>query len=210
MWKPWIERISDGESEKCHIWRLHLADWPVRIYLHNLQRPDSDREMHNHPRPWVSLVLWGGYTDMAVDHPVDQPVAFSQDHGRGHVTWMPVTKFHRILRVKPNTWTLWLGRARAEAASWGFLMPDGVVMHHEQWREFKERERDLAQVQPNHEHTSGLHLTQDELVEHMRVQHAYGQFGETMIGQIYARMLHEHLHTPRWISKILDESESPR
>ena len=34
-----------------------------KLYLHVFHRSDEDRELHDHPWPFLSLILWGGYTE---------------------------------------------------------------------------------------------------------------------------------------------------
>lgn len=66
---PYIERIGPArqKGEKTYMIRLHLTPWRwwklPRLYLHILGRPDEDREFHDHPWGFTTLVLWGGYTE---------------------------------------------------------------------------------------------------------------------------------------------------
>lgn len=125
IWRPWVERITDGSPDP-HIWRLHLVDWPFRFYLHHIVRADHDRFLHNHPRPFISVVFWGGYVEKTCvnrDAP-EQPRSYGpRFRGARWFNRMAVERFHRIVWVEPNTWTLLLGRYRKEPSDWGFLVP---------------------------------------------------------------------------------------
>ena len=41
-------------------YKLLLTRWG-NLYLHVFHRSDEDRELHDHPWGFVSLILWGGY-----------------------------------------------------------------------------------------------------------------------------------------------------
>ena len=62
---PYVEKIGPGNPS--YMIRLHLTPWKwwtlPRLYLHILGRPDEDREYHDHPWGFTTLVLWGGYTE---------------------------------------------------------------------------------------------------------------------------------------------------
>lgn len=69
---PYWEKIGDDvEGQPDYIWRLHLTPykwWPKkwsRIYLHVMGRPDDDRELHDHPWGFRTIVLWGGYDEVS-------------------------------------------------------------------------------------------------------------------------------------------------
>ena len=132
MWRPWVERINDGSPE-VHIWRLHLVDWPFRFYLHHIRRADNDRFLHNHPRPFISLVLTGGYVEQTCSDQ-DAPGTY-RNLGRGGKRFniMSTKRFHKIVYVEPNTFTLLLGRYRKEPSDWGFLTPTREIIPAEEW-----------------------------------------------------------------------------
>lgn len=194
MWKPWIERITDGYSDRCHIWRLHLIDWPFRLYLHNIQRPDSDRELHNHPRPFISFILWGSYLERCQEHPREAP--YLQVRERLHFNVMPVTRFHRITEVEKNTWTILLGRYRKESVDWGFLQMDGTLVPHEQW---------TARNEPDHTHTNTefQQMTSAEAIEHLRTAH-HLPWKDDAIGYSYASQIHFQIHPIQFFTKFAD------
>lgn len=107
------------------------------FYLHRILDADPGLDLHDHPWPFVSLILHGGYEEEAIDsREAPRWAAFAENFGvrpRGWVRewgrWsihrMPLTIAHRITAVRPHTWTLVL-RGR-KSRSWGFYLPDGFV-----------------------------------------------------------------------------------
>lgn len=90
------------------------------IYLHRFIRSDYDRALHDHPWPFVSILLRGGYTEVhnqTIDGKETKVL-----HRRGTVLVRPAEWKHRVelswdLDNTP-TWTLVLvGRRQRQ---WGF------------------------------------------------------------------------------------------
>lgn len=107
------------------IWRSDMFN----VYLHYIPLPDQDKTKsgsedcsHNHPWDFISFVLWGGYTEGM----------YSEWNVRTTLQrkWLSFGKrkaqdFHKILDVKPNTWTLVItGPVKNE---WGFLEDTGFT-----------------------------------------------------------------------------------
>jgi hypothetical protein len=58
-----------GRDEGDYMTRIHLTPWrwwpwKKRLYLHLFDRPDLDPWPHDHPFPFRSIVLLGGYTEL--------------------------------------------------------------------------------------------------------------------------------------------------
>ncbi len=104
---------------KLYLRRFYLTppSWRGRVFLHHILEPDAGRDVHDHPWPFVSVTLGGGY---------DELVVYVRGYGAtelrqtkiGSVLFNPATHVHRILRVLPNTWTLVF--AGQTTRSWGF------------------------------------------------------------------------------------------
>jgi hypothetical protein len=43
-------------------WRLFYTPW-FAIYIHGIYRSDQDRDPHSHPWNFLSLILWGCYSE---------------------------------------------------------------------------------------------------------------------------------------------------
>lgn len=109
-------------------WRLIQTPW-FGIYLHRFDGPDSRPTLHDHPWPFVSLVLRGGYVEHRRYGPAGEvvhPTLYGENVVR--IRWINVkraTDVHWIDRLtRTPTWTLMLvGRRRRE---WGYVDRDGT------------------------------------------------------------------------------------
>lgn len=114
-------------------WRLIHTPW-FGILLHKIDGPDPDQDPHDHPWNFISIVLWGGYTEKLVtplplvDSTLVLRTTDEQSWGWLSVHKMPLGKYHKIERLhKKPTWTLILTGPRKR--EWGFLTTDrGHVM----------------------------------------------------------------------------------
>lgn len=104
-------------------WRIIQTPW-FALYLHHIHRPDHERDLHDHPWNFISIILWGGYAeeiakynDSAYDIRGD-PKTKIRTWKRGSVHYMRTEDAHRISSLLSPVWTLLLcGRRRRE---WGF------------------------------------------------------------------------------------------
>jgi hypothetical protein len=100
---------------------------PFGLYLHHLLRSDHERALHDHPWPFVSLVLRGGYTEVH-----DQTLSGHQIETwrkPGSVLVRPAEWRHRFVLRKP-AWTLVIVGRRARR--WGFFTREGWCW----WRKY--------------------------------------------------------------------------
>lgn len=107
--------------ETDYLWRLRIIQTPWGgIYLHKLCGPDPRDTLHDHPWPFVSFVLKGGYLEF-----VPGPF-YAQSR---YVKRMNVKRFnesyHWIAELDQTpTWTLvFVGRRKRV---WGYLDRDGI------------------------------------------------------------------------------------
>lgn len=107
-----------------------------RLLVHKLCRSDSDRECHDHPRRFVSLVLRQGYMEQIErpepgQHP-EMPTTLLQWNRPGKLLFRRAEHRHRVIlldQTKP-AWTLvYMGPKRRE---WGFWR-DGIWIHWERF-----------------------------------------------------------------------------
>lgn len=121
-----------------YLTRLRIIQTPwFGVYLHNLYEPDADRDMHDHPWEFISIILRGGYTEIVnpIPHVMDTP-AYNFKRRWNRWSWhkMSTDKAHRILSVDDGTISLILVGRRKR--SWGFYTPEGWV----DWREYERAE----------------------------------------------------------------------
>jgi hypothetical protein len=130
-------RRADGE--------IYLDRWGIRcgalfgIYLHRMAAPDPGIDLHDHPWPFVSIILRGGYTEEVADsrdacrlageaEEAGSPVRsnYTRIWPAGSVHRLRLNECHRIVALRRcPTWTLvLLGRTER---SWGFYEPAGWV-----------------------------------------------------------------------------------
>lgn len=97
-------------------WRIVQTPW-FGLYVHRLTAPDSRPTLHDHPWPFLSIVLWGGY---------DEARSYTADHVSIRLANVKrSTDTHWISRLHRNpTWTLLLVGRRSH--SWGYAEPDGT------------------------------------------------------------------------------------
>lgn len=108
----------DNPSE-LHFSRLRIVQTPwFGVYLHRFDNPDV-RQLHDHPWPFVSIILRGGYEEARSYGPTDRAV---------RVRWFNAkrsTDLHYIARLlRRPTWTLIFVGARVR--TWGYVDPDGT------------------------------------------------------------------------------------
>ena len=109
------------------------VDVPCSVYLHNIHRADLDEALHSHPWDWShTTILWGGYYEERGVLMPDGDLAYypSAYLHMGAARRMRAGEVHRIKRVLPDTWTLFM--VGPKRSSWGFYVEGrGMVP----WRE---------------------------------------------------------------------------
>jgi hypothetical protein len=124
--KPW------PDSDEVYLRRLRLIQTPFcTIILHNLGTEDRSEFLHNHPWNFVSIVLWGGYKEVIEDGDETRLAKHRW------LSWhkIPASAFHRIVSVKPYTFTMMVTGRRIQP--WGFKTDKGWVDWRQYYRENK-------------------------------------------------------------------------
>lgn len=106
-----------------HRWWGRLRD--ANIYLHRIVTDDWSRDLHDHPKRFVSIGLWGGY--------VEETTGGAERTFRAPwVRTFPAEHVHRLRLLGPGRecWTLVI-TLRTER-EWGFY-PGGRFV---QWQEY--------------------------------------------------------------------------
>jgi len=107
---PYLERYFVGEKNGTQEW------------LHRFLRADSERHLHSHPWTANSTILCGWY----VEEWIDANSAGKRETlwHKGAINFITPSTIHRIVDVKPGTWThmrVYGGRE----SSWFFINDDG-------------------------------------------------------------------------------------
>lgn len=106
--RPYLERYWLG---RC---------FGLTFYIHRFIHADGDRHLHDHPWRALALVLSGGYTEerlRGLDE--DGPLVVIRRRSPWRPTPLGLKSFHRIARMTPGTWTLFIHASRQKG--WGFL-----------------------------------------------------------------------------------------
>lgn len=106
---PRSKRRHEPDSEDS--WKQRFS-----IKLHKICRSDEDRDLHDHPWWFISLILKGGYLEETPDG--------SRVYGRGSLIFHHATDLHKLTVPLP-TWTLVVTGRRLR--TWGFQTRDGWV-----------------------------------------------------------------------------------
>lgn len=114
-------------------WRIFRSPW-FGIYLHHILRSDGDRELHDHPFSFISLILWGGYLEERPDCPLKYrgflSLAFRRAEDLHRVSLYPLAPFDPArCGLERPAWTLvFRGPIKRK---WGFQTADGWVNSHD-------------------------------------------------------------------------------
>lgn len=139
-----MERVDAPDYDEPHEnymtrWRVISVPW-FGLYIHRLSKPDPRPTLHDHPWPFLSLVLRGGYTEdlgtraggagpsRAGGTDAPSPVTGRRQRAwrRGSIHRMRKTDAHTITRLhRSPTWTLVLVGRRHPEPSWGYWDTNG-------------------------------------------------------------------------------------
>lgn len=108
--------LSDPQFDRFVIFR---TPW-FGVQLHKWYRPDSDRDLHNHPRWFATYILRGGYIEETRERPSERTWRLGSVHS------VHLTDRHKVVHLlRVPTWTLVIvGPSRQR---WGFFTRSGFV-----------------------------------------------------------------------------------
>ena len=123
-WGGWkrIDILARDGSLYLRRWRLFKTPL-FALMLHRIVQPDEDRDLHDHPWSFASLVVWGAYAEELRDGSLRVPL-FNFKRAEGS---------HRIVKLFPgrfasSVWSIVLrGRRRR---TWGFHTEYGFIPWH--------------------------------------------------------------------------------
>ena len=137
-WRPFMEVIGRGKPS--YRIRFHLTPfgwWKWRrAYLHILGRPDADREYHDHPWSFWTIVLFGGYTETShVLRSEGTPTGRFKDDRIGWlgVRYRPATHAHLITKLHTRRVVTLVLRDNEKAREWGFWKHDDTQPMNVGW-----------------------------------------------------------------------------
>jgi hypothetical protein len=128
-----LEEINGAEVCPTYLYRwtlLRLGKW-LGIYLHHFVGDDWARDLHDHPKRFVSVGLWGGYVE---ERPAPKLISgVCEDVYRAPwIRTFPATHRHRLRMLAPGKtcWTLVI--VTRIVRPWGFWK-DGRFVG---WRDY--------------------------------------------------------------------------
>lgn len=126
----------EGYMERFWLFRPRWWTFFCGARVHHILRSDFDRHLHDHPWPFITVILKGGYFE---ERPLfrDYPASLTHEptvihwHGPGSVLLRSARARHRLsLPQHRSTWTLFISGPRSQ--SWGFYTKAGKV----HWSEY--------------------------------------------------------------------------
>jgi hypothetical protein len=121
--------VSVGDTPFLDRKVLVICPW-FGVFLTDVHKPDTGRDPHDHSRPFISVILSGGYIEVVYANQSGMINLTSKLRRRWSVHLMRTTEAHTIRFVQRDTRTLvFAGRSRG---TWSFWTPDGLV----DWKEY--------------------------------------------------------------------------
>ena len=117
QWSLWSRRVF-GMPGDPYLARRRIIQTPwFGIYVHQIYREDQDRDPHDHPWAFLTLILWRGYTERYWPDKHSLAMSSTRVRGPGSLRFIPLRGGHIITTVhcpapgKP-VWTPRVRRAR--------------------------------------------------------------------------------------------------
>lgn len=122
--------IGDPAAPYLRRWWLVPRNPWANVYLHQFLSDDDDRALHDHPWPWVSIILRGEYLEHTI---AAGGIHRVRRYGPGTVRAHGPGYAHRLALPpgQSEVWTLFLTGPRVR--HWGFHCPHAGWVH---WRDF--------------------------------------------------------------------------
>ncbi len=111
MWRWWLfnpyRKDADGNVLPARF------PWLPSVRLHKIERPDSDRHLHDHPWDARTIILRGRYVEQRLDA--------TRVRDAGYTGTLKFGEYHRIEAVsRGGVWTLFF--TWRKQGTWGFLV----------------------------------------------------------------------------------------
>ena len=134
------EEINGGKRCPTYLWRWTIAKWSghFSIYLHHFVGDDWSFDLHDHPKRFISIGLWGWYIEQT---PFCHGLQNRTDIKVYRAPWIrtfPAEHIHRIECPSKNCWTLVI--VLKPVRDWGFWHIGRFIP----WRRYVEGEDGIA------------------------------------------------------------------
>lgn len=172
-----VPDYAHPDTDDDYLTRVRLIQTPLfGVYLHKLETADPRPTLHDHPWPFLAIVLRGGYDEMRRDTHVVKPGdtrtfvdgrveilphSYAHPHRVKRINWMPFQALHWIDKLhRTPTWTLVIVGRRTRV--WGYLDRDG------KWTAFDKHpfnDQFLTALAERKKRKLGREVTEGELVQ---------------------------------------------
>lgn len=100
-----------------------LQRFDIAIRVHEILRSDEDRSPHDHPWPYLTIILKGGYSENRYDS--EGNFVSQRWHGPGSILYRPANSWHRLDLDGASATTLFITGKKCQ--TWGFRTAEGKV-----------------------------------------------------------------------------------
>lgn len=124
-----------SRSGEVHFRRYRLIQTPwFAIYLHKICQSDMDRDMHDHPWNFTSLILKGAYQEDVREYPKFDHIR-TMVYEPGDRVSHRAEDAHKLSLVTDSVWTLVM--TSGHDRYWGYRLRDGTWIGHAEYRQLK-------------------------------------------------------------------------
>ena len=133
-----FERIDGRCATEKYLYRWTLLKLPGgrAVYLHHFVGSDWARDLHDHPKRFVTIGLRGGYVEERLDlRPLAGPGITGRLRRQFRAPWIrtfPARHVHRVRPARRGCWTL--AYVGPKVREWGFLHRNRWIP----WQRFRE------------------------------------------------------------------------
>lgn len=126
------EEINGGHRCPTYLYRWTIFKWSGKfsVYLHHFVGDDWSLDLHDHPKRFISIGLWGWYLE-------ETPLG-TKKYRAPWIRSFPATHIHRLTVPSKNCWTM--VTVLKPVREWGFWH-EGRFMP---WRRYVEGEDGVA------------------------------------------------------------------
>jgi hypothetical protein len=140
------EEINGGTRCPTYLYRWTLAAKKGKfgVYLHHFVNDDWSRDLHDHPKRFISIGLWGWYleetpADLASERELLVPMQTKvRKYQAPWIRTFPAEHIHRLTVPSKNCWTLVI--VLKPVREWGFWHLGRFIP----WRRYVEGEDGIA------------------------------------------------------------------
>jgi hypothetical protein len=129
--QAWADSIMQSRSADFVIGDDYLRRWYVirrslgaNVYLHQINRSDDDRALHDHPWSSTSFIIRGHYIEVTPEGRFERKA--------GDIVSRSADALHRLEVIEGEPPVISLFTTGAKEREWGFACPQGWV----HWKDF--------------------------------------------------------------------------